>query len=76
MAAGVPMEGICLYPVLDYPGWDDDRHCAVGLLGNPDADGRRPLHMPLAEELARQQAALAGFVKQRPESQTSFGAAA
>jgi hypothetical protein len=76
MAAGVPMEGICLYPVLDYPGWDDDRHCAVGLLGNPDADGRRPLHMPLAEELARQQAALVGFVKQRPESQASFGAAA
>jgi hypothetical protein len=54
--AGVPVEGICLYPVLDYPGWENDRHCEVGLLGNPDADGRRPVHAPLAGELARQQA--------------------
>ena len=40
-AAGVPVEGMCLYPVLDYPGWDDDRHCAVGLFSNADAEGRR-----------------------------------
>jgi hypothetical protein len=49
---GVPVEGICLYPVLDYPGWDDDRHCAVGLWGFPDARGERPVHRPLAEVLA------------------------
>jgi beta-glucosidase/6-phospho-beta-glucosidase/beta-galactosidase len=29
---GVPVLGICLYPVMDYPGWDDDRHCACGLI--------------------------------------------
>jgi hypothetical protein len=54
--AGVPVHGICLYPVLDYPGWDDDRHCQSGLWGYPDPalDGDRPIHLPLAEELARQ----------------------
>ncbi len=56
LEADVPMEGICIYPVLDYPGWNDDRHCPTGLYGLPDADGSRPLYKPLAEELARQQA--------------------
>ncbi len=51
---GVPVHGICLYPVLDYPGWDDDRHCQSGLWGYPDLGGDRPIHPPLAEELARQ----------------------
>ncbi|WP_152046272.1 glycosyltransferase [Aureimonas psammosilenae] len=32
MRAGVPVEGICLYPVLDHPGWDDERYCPNGLL--------------------------------------------
>lgn len=52
--AGVPVHGICLYPVLDYPGWDDDRHCRTGLWGFPDAAGGREVCLPLAEELARQ----------------------
>lgn len=30
--AGVPVEGVCLYPVTDYPGWSDDRHCRCGLI--------------------------------------------
>jgi beta-glucosidase/6-phospho-beta-glucosidase/beta-galactosidase len=51
---GVPVNGLCLYPILDYPGWDDDRHCRSGLWGYPDAAGHRDLHAPLAEELARQ----------------------
>ncbi len=29
---GVPVEGICLYPILNHPGWDDDRDCQNGLL--------------------------------------------
>ena len=53
---GTLMEGICLYPVTDYPGWVDDRHCPTGLLGYVDDRGRRPVYRPLAEELARQQA--------------------
>ncbi|WP_431857164.1 beta-glucosidase [Azospirillum sp.] len=53
--AGVPVEGICLYPVLDYPGWANERHCPVGLLGYCGEDGQRPVHRPLAEALRRQQ---------------------
>lgn len=64
LKAGIPIEGICLYPILDYPGWDNDRHCAVGLLGNADEQGRRVLHEPLAEELARQQDLFAPFLAQ------------
>jgi hypothetical protein len=53
--AGVPVEGICLYPVLSHPGWDDDRYCPNGLLEMEVRDGRRVEHAPLAEELHRQQ---------------------
>ena len=55
-AAGVPVGGICLYPVLNHLGWDDDRHCQNGLLDFPlTADGARGVVVPLADELARQQ---------------------
>jgi hypothetical protein len=50
--AGIPVEGICLYPIVDYPGWNDGRHCPTGLFGYLDGDGTRPLCQPLAEELA------------------------
>lgn len=58
---GVPIEGICLYPVLDYPGWDDERHCPTGLLGFADAQGRREEHAGLADELRLQQARFVAF---------------
>ena len=29
---GVAVEGLCLYPVMDYPGWTDDRHCDCGVI--------------------------------------------
>lgn len=54
-AAGVPMEGLCLYPIIDYPGWGDDRHCYAGLWGYADDEGRREMYEPLAAELAHQQ---------------------
>jgi beta-glucosidase/6-phospho-beta-glucosidase/beta-galactosidase len=50
--AGVPVEGLCLYPITDYPGWDNDRHCPTGLLGYVGADGRRPADPDLAHELS------------------------
>lgn len=50
--AGVPVEGLCLYPVTDYPGWVDERHCPTGLLGYADGDGLREVHQPLAAELS------------------------
>jgi hypothetical protein len=59
-ASGVPVEGICIYPILDYPGWEDDRHCPAGLWGYPDSSGDRPLYEPLAEELAAQRVVFEG----------------
>jgi hypothetical protein len=64
-AEGIPVEGICLYPAVDYPGFEDDRHCDVGLLGRADADGHRPVYAPLAEELRRQQAVFAASFGER-----------
>ena len=57
--AGVPVQGICLYPILDYPGWTNERPCPVGLLGFLESGldaGHRSVHQPLADELRRQQA--------------------
>jgi len=53
-AAGVELEGLCLYPIIDYPGWGDDRHCYTGLWGYADDEGQRPIYEPLAGELAHQ----------------------
>lgn len=53
--SGVPIQGICLYPIIDFPGWENDRMCDVGLLGPADAHDRRRVHQPLADELHRQQ---------------------
>jgi polysaccharide biosynthesis protein PelF len=55
VASGVPLEGLCLYPIVDYPGWGDDRHCRSGLWDYADDEGRREIYEPLAEELAHQQ---------------------
>ncbi len=57
--AGVPIEGICLYPIADYPGWDNERICRVGLLSAPDASGQRTVCPRLARELKHQQALFA-----------------
>jgi len=54
-ALGVGLEGICLYPVVDHPGWEDDRHCPNGLWGYADSSGRRPIESEYAGELARQE---------------------
>jgi len=57
--AGIPVAGICLYPVLNHPGWDDDRHCYNGLIDYADAEGNRAVYEPLAAELQRQRGILA-----------------
>ena len=51
---GVQMLGVCLYPVLDYPGWDDDRHCPCGLLAADSAWQTRTLRPDLVAELIDQ----------------------
>ena len=57
---GVPLEGICIYPIVDHPGWENDRYCPNGLWGYADEQGGRPIDEPLARELARQQALFSG----------------
>jgi beta-glucosidase/6-phospho-beta-glucosidase/beta-galactosidase len=54
MRRGVPMHGICLYPVISHLGWDEDRYCANGLFELEPRHGRREVCQPLADELARQ----------------------
>ncbi|MGG5810798.1 hypothetical protein [Falsiroseomonas sp. CW058] len=55
-AEGVNVHGVCLYPVLSHLGWDEDRYCANGLFELQPKGGRREVHRPLAEEIARLQA--------------------
>jgi beta-glucosidase/6-phospho-beta-glucosidase/beta-galactosidase len=51
--AGMPIQGICLYPIVNHPGWVDDRHCDNGLWDYPDEEGNRKIYPPLAAELRR-----------------------
>lgn len=50
MHLGVPLHGVCLYPVVNHPGWDDQRHCHNGLWDYPNGD-ERALYQPLAKEV-------------------------
>ena len=64
---GVPVEGVCLYPVTDYPGWENGRHCPTGLFGDAADDGTRPVHEPLAREVELQQGGIEpGEIEARP----------
>jgi hypothetical protein len=53
--AGVPLEAVCLYPILDYPGWDNDRTCEVGLFCGTDR--RSPDH-DFAAQLVQERRAM------------------
>jgi hypothetical protein len=54
IAAGVRIEGICLYPIVNHPGWINNRHCHNGLWDYADANGEREIYIPLEKELERQ----------------------
>ncbi len=60
LRAGVPFEGVCLYPVIDRFEWDDPGHWHNSGLWDfvrePDGTLRRALYEPYAEALARCQA--------------------
>jgi hypothetical protein len=53
IANGIPVHGLCLYPILNHPGWLDNRHCHNGLWDYPNERGERKLYKPLANELAQ-----------------------
>ncbi|MBV8570401.1 MAG: beta-glucosidase [Acidobacteriaceae bacterium] len=65
---GLPVHGICLYPILNHPGWEDDRHCYNGLFDYADEAGNRNVHWPLAHAIRKQQARLARFNQVTHES--------
>jgi hypothetical protein len=57
--AGVPVHGVCLYPVMDYPGWQNDRPCRCGLIRIGEDWRERSLDEELLEQLAEEQMLLA-----------------
>jgi beta-glucosidase/6-phospho-beta-glucosidase/beta-galactosidase len=59
--AGAAIEGLCLYPIVNHPGWDNERHCHNGLFDYADDDGRREMYPPLGRELSKQQSAFEEF---------------
>ncbi|AVX22914.1 Uncharacterized protein ALO42_00264 [Pseudomonas syringae pv. atrofaciens] len=63
--AGVPVQGICWYPVLDYPGWDDGRYCPAGLLGYADGQGARAIFDPLQVALRENTLELAALIREK-----------
>lgn len=54
MDQGVAVEGISLFPAVDYPSWADDRRSPGGLFGLPDANGNRTIYEPYALEIRSQ----------------------
>ena len=52
---GVPVAGICIYPVMDYPGWDDDRHCECGLIRVSEDWSARSLRADFCAEVRLQE---------------------
>ncbi len=67
ISRGIPIEGICLYPIVNHPGWADDRHCHNGLWDYADERGHREAYLPLSEEITFQAARFAEILKDRSE---------
>lgn len=70
LAMGVPVWGVCLYPVLDRPDWDDPDHWHNSGLWDLVDDGTgvltRALNSEYAVELKRAQARLEAGASQAP----------
>lgn len=66
LRAGIPVEGICLYPIVNHPGWDDDRYCENGLFHSEANSVARSRYEPLAREVFRQQALFDRLFQEEP----------
>lgn len=53
----IPVAGICLYPIVNHPGWVDQRHCHNGLWDYLDEKNEREAYLPLLQEINIQQKA-------------------
>ena len=70
---GIPVEGICLYPIVNHPGWEDERHCHNGLWDYCNDSGHREIYIPLADELRRQTARIDSVLRRlQPEPRSYF----
>jgi polysaccharide biosynthesis protein PelF len=49
--SGVLVGGVCLYPIVNHPGWEDDRHCRNGLWDYAGPRGGRAAYRPLLREM-------------------------
>lgn len=54
-AQGADIQGISIFPAVDYPSWADDRRSPGGLFGLADANGNRTINEPYALEIRSQQ---------------------
>ena len=67
IAAGIPLEGVCLYPILDRFEWDDPSHWHNSglwdLARTAEGDYRRVLNIDYANQLRRSQALLASVAR-------------
>jgi polysaccharide biosynthesis protein PelF len=73
LQSGIPVEGVCLYPIVNHPGWDDERHCHNGLWDYCNDYGHREVYSPLAEELARQNARITRILADLEYDRNSLG---
>ena len=48
---GIPIEGVCLYPIVNHPGWDDNRHCHNGLWDYINEENEREIYQPLSDKI-------------------------
>jgi len=63
MELGVEIVGVCIYPVMDYPGWVDHRHCPCGPIQAAAGFGPRRFYPPMAAAVLREEAAFAAFAQ-------------
>jgi hypothetical protein len=68
---GADIQALCLYPITDYPGWDNSRDCQVGLLSNADKDGTRRICEDYADEVRRQQSLMDEFLTERSQPEVA-----
>ncbi len=54
MRKGCELHGVTLYPIVNHPGWLDERHCENGLWDYADGAGHRAIDTRYAAELGRQ----------------------
>ena len=61
--SGIPLEGVCIFPIIDRMDWNDETHWHNSglwdLVKGPDGVLERVLHLEYAEELRHSQALLA-----------------